>query len=73
MSITIDYDSAHRLVTSRKNLFWEGWTIIDWTPNDEAFYKKNGMFRNGRWGIAKRYEPNGIGWSVPNKYAERLV
>ena len=66
--VNIDYDKAHGLVDEIKSLYWDGWTIVDWKPFKDAFYKKNGMFRDGRWGVAKRYEPGVNGWKVPAKY-----
>jgi hypothetical protein len=66
----IDYDTAHKIVDEQSNLFWDGWTIMDWKPSRDAFYKKNGMFRNGRWGTVKRYFPGINGWKVPVKYVD---
>jgi hypothetical protein len=66
----IDYDTAHKLVDTSPNLFWEGWTIVDWKQSRDGFYKKNGMFRNGRWGITRRYSPDSNGWKVPTKYVD---
>lgn len=72
MSFTnINYDSAHDVVESNSNLFWDGWTIVDWKPYKDAIYKKNGMFRNGKWGVARRYAPDNNGWKVPTKYVGR--
>ena len=64
----IDYDTAHKIVESNNNLFWNGWDIIDWKANPDGFYKKNGMFLNGRWGITRKYSPGSNGWKVPSKY-----
>lgn len=64
----VDYDAAHAIVDSNKNLFWDGWTIVDWKPLKDGFYKKNGMFRNGMWGVARKYYPGSNGWKVPSKY-----
>jgi hypothetical protein len=64
----IGYDTAHTVVDNNNNLYWDGWTIVDWKPSRDAFYKKNGVFRDGRWGIARRYNPGSNGWKVPAKY-----
>lgn len=64
----IDYDTAHVVVERNQSLFWDGWDIVEWRPSKDAFYKKNAMFRNGRWGLAKRYSPGNNGWKVPSKY-----
>lgn len=64
----IDYNAAHSIVESNSNLFWDGWTIVDWKPSRDGIYKKNGMFYNGKWGVARRYTPGSNGWKVPVKY-----
>lgn len=69
-STFIDYNTAHKVVDSNRNLFWDGWDIVEWKPNRDALYKKNGMFRNGRWGVAKRFTPGSNGWKVPVKYVD---
>lgn len=68
--VSVDYDRAHSIVDSNYSLFWDGWTIVEWKPYKDAFYKKNGLFRNGKWGVARRYEPSDIGWKVPAKYVD---
>lgn len=67
----VDYDKAHKIVESNKNLFWDGWTIVDWKPMKDGFYKRNGMFRNGSWGVAKKYTPGANGWKVPARYVAK--
>lgn len=66
----IDYGSAHSIVDRHDNLFWDGWTIVDWKPSRDGFYKKNGMFRNGTWGVVRKYTPGTNGWKVPEKYVD---
>jgi len=66
--VYVDYDAAHNIVDSHRNLFWDGWTIVEWKATPDGFFKKNGVFRNNRWGVARRYEPGNNGWKVPVKY-----
>lgn len=70
-TVSIGYDSAHEIVDANKSLFWDGWTIIEWTKGAGAQFAKNGMYRNGMWGFANRYEPSAEGWKVPVKYVAR--
>jgi hypothetical protein len=68
--VEIDYDTAHKVVDSNNSLYWNGWTIVEWKKNDDAFFKKNGSFRNGSWGLVVRTVPvseSGT-WKVPSKY-----
>lgn len=64
----VDYDFAHKMVESNISLSWDGWNIVDWKPFKDGFYKRNGMFRDGKWGVAKTYSPGSNGWKVPAKY-----
>jgi hypothetical protein len=68
-TVTIsDYNDAHRVVDRSPNLFWDGWTIVEFRNNPDASSYKNGMYRNGKWGTARRYEPSRDGWTVPKRY-----
>lgn len=61
---TISLRQADRL-TRKDNkgfeAFWEGWDLIIWRPNGEGYIRRNGMFRNGRWGTHYRHEPDSNG------------
>ena len=70
-STFVDYETAHNLVDAHSNLFWDGWTIVDWKANKDGLYKKNGLFRNGSWGVTRRYTPGANGWKVPTRYVAR--
>ena len=69
--IEIDYDKAHSIVNSNKNLFWDGWDIIEYRYNPDAIYSNDARFINGKWAFVKTYKPNANGWKVPDKYGNR--
>lgn len=68
MVLVDDYDIAHKVVNRSNNLFWDGWTIVEFKPNQDAVTYKNAMFRKGKWGITKKFEPTRDGWMVPKRY-----
>ena len=52
--IELNYKEAHEFVSknSKKGYFWDGYSIVRWIPNANGFSMKNGMFKNGQWGIS---------------------
>jgi cytochrome c2 len=71
--IVLDYKKAHALVENNKKngFFWDGYTLVKWTPNPNGYMQKNGMFRNNKWGFASIYEVNSSGlWEISDKLAK---
>jgi hypothetical protein len=69
--LKLNYDEAHKFVQKNKQngFFWDGYTIIKWTPGSNGYMQKNGMFRNNKWGYASRYELKVSGvWELSDKY-----
>jgi hypothetical protein len=71
--IALDYNQAHNFVEKNKKngFYWDGYSIMKWTPGHNGYMQKNGMFRNNQWGYSLRYEvnPKGI-WEISDKYAK---
>ena len=57
----ISLEQAESLVKSRRDMFWDGWTIVQVKPHAGAWLRTDGVFRNGKWYIAKRYSLNDEG------------
>jgi hypothetical protein len=69
--VELDFKSAHKFVSSRKRdgFFWDGYTIVKWTPGHNGWSETNGMYRKGKWGFANKYKLRDNGtWLVPSKY-----
>jgi len=69
---SLDYKSAHEFVEKNKKngFFWDGYTIVKWTRNDDGYMQKNGMFRNNKWGYILKYKLKDNGtWDISDKYA----
>lgn len=60
-------EEMEQIVKQRKFLHWDGWVVVQTFPSEKARTSKYGLFRNGRWYIQKRFEPNENGWNIPNK------
>jgi hypothetical protein len=70
-NIVLDYSKAHEFVEKNKKhgFFWDGYTILKWSRNDNGYMQKNGMFRNNKWGYVLRYKLKNNGtWEVSDKY-----
>lgn len=74
-TINLNYDEAHSFVNKNKKqgFFWDGYTIMKWTPNNNGYMQKNGMFRNNKWGYVLSYKLNKNGtWDLSDKYAQYI-
>ena len=71
MNSELNYDQAHDFVEKNKSkgFFWDGYTIVKWSPGHNGFTQTNGMFRNNKWGYANKFHMTENGtWRVPSKY-----
>lgn len=71
--IVLDYESAHIFVEKNKSngFFWDGFTIVKWSPSNNGYMQKNGMYKNNRWGYSNRYNLKADGtWELSDKYVK---
>lgn len=61
-------EQMESIVSANKNLFWDGWTVIENYFSEKGRTSKQGAFVNGKWSIQKRYVPTTDGWEIPNKF-----
>lgn len=67
----LNYKSMHELVEKQSNVFWNGWTAVFFTKNDNAFMKNNGSFIDGSWASVRRIDVEKDGtWVVPDKLVQ---
>lgn len=59
-------ETMENIVDSRNDLFWNGWDVVRYTPNNNAMYTKDAEFRNGQWMKKKVFPITENGWSIPN-------
>ena len=68
-----NFKQAHKFVESNKRsgFYWDGYTIVKWSPGHNGFTQTNGMFKNGKWGYANKYSMTDQGtWVIPSKYVK---
>lgn len=73
--ISLDYEAAHKFVEKNKqnNVFWDGYTIVQWFPSNNGYMQENGLFRNNKWGYSNRYELTSKGtWEISDKYVKLI-
>ena len=58
----LNYKQAHDYVEHNKHFaFWEGWDLVLFRPTPVGYSKQQGMFRDGKWGMATRIRPDSAG------------
>ena len=58
-------EEMEKIVSSNKELFWDGWTVVKRYPSDKAKTSKHGVLVKGVWSIEQRFEPTALGWEIP--------
>jgi hypothetical protein len=69
----LSYKQAHDFVELNKKagFYWEGYTIVKWSPGHNGYTQTNGMFKNNKWGYANKYPLTSKGtWLIPSKYVK---
>jgi hypothetical protein len=61
-------EKMESIVNKEKNLFWDGWTVVERIPNTKGMTSKFGILFKNKWHIEKRFEPTTEGWKLPGKY-----
>jgi hypothetical protein len=60
-------EEMEKIVSSNKELFWDGWTVVKRYPSDKAKTSKQGVLVKGVWHIEQRFEATIDGWEIPGK------
>lgn len=56
-----------KIVKENKNLYWDGWTVVNFYHSDKGRTSEYGAIVNGRWAMIKRFAPDKHGWNIPEK------
>lgn len=67
--IVTDLEQMENIVSKNKNLYWDGWVVVNRYKSDKAKTSKYGIYFKNDWYMSKRFEPSRNGWDIP----ERLV
>lgn len=63
-------EQMEKIVASNKSLMWDGWTVVNSVPSEKGRSSSTGALVNSKWHVQTRYEPNRMGWDIPNKFVE---
>lgn len=69
--IVTSLSKMENIVKSNKNLYWDGWTVVNFYNTDKARTSKYGALVNGKWSMTKRFSPTRTGWNIPDKLVGR--
>ena len=58
-------EQMESIVSKNKNLYWDGWTVVNRYKSDKARTSKYGIYFRNNWYMSKRFEPNRDGWNIP--------
>ncbi len=61
-------EQMEEIVKKNRELFWDGWTVVQSYPNKVGWRYPNGALVRNRWHVQKRFEPTEAGWNIPRKY-----
>lgn len=66
MKIT-SLELMEKIVSSNKDLSWDGWTVLHSFKSDKGRTSKYGVCVKGTWYIQTRFNVTEIGWNIPEK------
>jgi len=62
------------IISSRKDLEWEGWNVVKYTKSNSAMFSADGCIKGGQWMNKKVFLLTEHGWNLPEsigrKYAQ---
>lgn len=61
----VNHENADKFVAQQQKagveVFWDGWTMVFFRENEESFFTKWGVLRNGKWGYANKFDMDSEG------------
>lgn len=66
----ISLDVMDQIIKSNPDMEWDNWTVVIYT-DDDGYYTKNGVFRNGRWMTKYRFDMKEYNtWNIPDRFVK---
>ena len=66
--IVNDLATMEKIVASNNSLSCDGWTVINSYKTDKARTSQYGLFKDGSWYMARRFDSTRNGWDIPSKF-----
>jgi len=61
-------EKMNSIIKNHSNFEWDNWTVVVLT-DDDGYYTKNGVFKNGQWKTQYRYDMVEYGvWEIPDRF-----
>lgn len=61
-------EQMDKIIKANPNFEWDNWTVVIYTEND-GYYNKNGIFKDGKWKTQYRYDMVDYGvWQIPDRF-----
>jgi len=64
--LVTDLNAMEDIVSSRKDLEWNGWDVVKYSNHSNAMFHKNGAYKNGKWVKKNIFPLTENGWHIPN-------
>jgi len=61
-------EKMEKVVEKAKYLFWDGWTVVSSYPSKKGSTSRYGAYKDGEWHVQRRFEPNELGWDIPERF-----
>ena len=56
------------IINNNSNFEWDNWTVVIYTE-DDGYYNKNGVLKDGKWKTQYRYNMVDYGvWEIPDRF-----
>lgn len=62
--IVNNLEQMEDIVSSRKDLSWDGWNVVKYSVSNNAMYSVDGEFKNGKWMKKKVFPLTETGWNI---------
>lgn len=61
-------EEMNSIIKNNSNFEWDNWTVVVLT-DDDGYYTKSGVFKNGQWKTQYRYDMVEYGvWEIPDRF-----
>jgi hypothetical protein len=61
-------EEMNSIIKNHSNFEWDNWTVVVLT-DDDGYYTKDGVFKNGQWKTQYRYDMVEYGvWEIPDRF-----
>ena len=62
--IVTNLEQMETIVSSRKDLSWDGWNVVKQSTSSNAMYSVDGEFKGGKWMKKKVFPLTETGWNI---------